>query len=194
MKSKVVLVTGIFDILHPGHIRLLRFAKNCGDKLIVGIYGDNISNDIINSQELRKESVEALEFVSESIIFKSNLKSEILSLRPDVVVKGKEHQGKFNEEEEILNEIGGELIFSSGDVGSTHSLVKTQKQVVPYNYLSHCSSIIKRHNISKEKLISIINKFCEKKVCVLGDLIIDEYIECFPMGMSQEEPIIALKP
>ena len=167
MKSKLVLVTGIFDILHPGHIRLLRFAKNCGDRLIVGIYGDNISNNIINSQELRKESVEALEFVAESIIITSNLRNEILSLKPDVVVKGREHQGKYNEEEEILAEIGGELIFSSGDVGSTHNLVNPQKQVVQYNYLQQCSSIIERHKISNEKLISIINKFSEKKYVFL---------------------------
>ena len=40
---KKVLVTGIFNVFHPGHVRLLKFAKNCGDKLIVGLLSDKLA-------------------------------------------------------------------------------------------------------------------------------------------------------
>ena len=42
---KLVLVTGCFNVLHPGHLRLLRFAKECGDRLIVGVESDRYSGD-----------------------------------------------------------------------------------------------------------------------------------------------------
>ncbi|WP_291322048.1 adenylyltransferase/cytidyltransferase family protein [Desulfonatronospira sp.] len=38
-----VLVTGAFNILHPGHLRLLRFARSCGDRLIVGVISDRLA-------------------------------------------------------------------------------------------------------------------------------------------------------
>ena len=42
---KKILVTGIFNVLHPGHIRLLKFAKSLGDTLIVGIQSDRIATE-----------------------------------------------------------------------------------------------------------------------------------------------------
>lgn len=193
-KHKLVLVTGIFDVLHPGHIRLLKFAKNCGDVLLVGIFGDGTQKDIRNSQDARKESLEALNFVSDVKIISSDLTKEILTIKPDIIVKGKEHQGNYNEEEEIIKNLGGELIFSSGEIGFTNNLITENKRNSHGNYLDNCDEFLRRHSIQKDSLISIINNFSNKKVCVLGDLIVDEYIECFPLGMSQEEPIIALKP
>jgi len=35
-------ISGNFNILHPGHIRLFKFARECGDKVIIGIFGDNL--------------------------------------------------------------------------------------------------------------------------------------------------------
>ena len=39
-KEKTVFVAGNFNVLHPGHLRLLRFASECGEKLIVGVFSD----------------------------------------------------------------------------------------------------------------------------------------------------------
>ena len=51
-----------------------------------------------------------------------------------------------------------------------------------------------RHSIDKKKIINLIKSFKDKKVCVVGDLIIDEYITCEALGMSQEEPTLVVTP
>jgi rfaE bifunctional protein kinase chain/domain len=57
----------------------------------------------------------------------------------------------------------------------------------PKNYLE-------RHEIKEEKLRAVLDKFSTLKVCVIGDIIIDEYITCQPLGMSQEDPTIVVTP
>tara|TARA_A100001015_G_scaffold230307_1_gene260551 strand:- start:20 stop:214 length:195 start_codon:yes stop_codon:yes gene_type:complete len=57
-KEKKILVTGNFNILHPGHLRLLKFAKGLGDKLIVGVNSDKLDKKGIHvSGEMRLENV-----------------------------------------------------------------------------------------------------------------------------------------
>ena len=53
---------------------------------------------------------------------------------------------------------------------------------------------MKRHNITLSRSLEIIRKFSDLNICVIGDLIIDEYITCQPLGMSQEEPTIVVTP
>ena len=53
---KTVFVSGHFNILHPGHLRLLRFAKECGEHLIIGVESDRIAGDAAHiSETLRLE-------------------------------------------------------------------------------------------------------------------------------------------
>ena len=55
-------------------------------------------------------------------------------------------------------------------------------------------SLLKRHNIFIPDILNLVERFSEKKVCVIGDTIIDEYVDCFPLGMSQEEPTLVVTP
>ena len=64
-----VFVSGDFNILHPGHLRLLKFAKNSGDYLIVGVNGDNLSSKS-ETEDIRLESIKATSYVDESFIMK----------------------------------------------------------------------------------------------------------------------------
>ena len=55
---KKVFVSGIFNVFHPGHVRLLRFAKNFGDKLIVGLLSDKMAGvGAFVPAELRMENL-----------------------------------------------------------------------------------------------------------------------------------------
>jgi len=103
-KEKTVFVSGNFDVLHPGHLRLLRFARECGEKLIVGVYSDRISGKTSHvPEELRLEGVKSNSWVNKVILIDDLITDVIDELRPDVVVKGKEHQKKFNPKEKILS-------------------------------------------------------------------------------------------
>lgn len=96
-KDKIVFANGVFDLLHSGHIALLRFAKTLGDKLIVGVNSDRSVSKVKNGKEAlnhendRKAVLEAIGFVDQVIIYDDiSPLSLILSLRPNIVVKGGE--------------------------------------------------------------------------------------------------------
>lgn len=91
----VVFTNGCFDILHPGHIQLLKQAKALGTKLIVGINSDKSvkaikgSNRPIVSENDRAEVLKGLSSVDEVIIFNESTPEKIIEkLKPDVLVKG----------------------------------------------------------------------------------------------------------
>jgi cytidyltransferase-like protein len=64
-KAQTVFVSGNFNILHPGHLRLLRFARELGDHLIVGVNSDNYGGDTVHvSEQLRLEGVQSNNWVS----------------------------------------------------------------------------------------------------------------------------------
>ena len=94
-------------MLHPGHLRLLRFAKDCGDRLIVAVQSDRIAGNAAHVPEaLRLEGVQSITWVDEAFIFDEPLVDLISRLKPDVVVKGKEHELGSNPELAILEEYG----------------------------------------------------------------------------------------
>ena len=192
---KTVLVTGNFNILHPGHIRLFKFAKTCAHKLIVGIFSDELAGNAVESSlELRKEAVSSISMVDECFVIETPLIDFIKWLKPDVIVKGKEHEHLHNQEIKALAHYGGQLIFSSGEIGASSDFSNHGGQVIPVLTKNHIMNYQKRHNISLTQLTTLISNFKDKKVCVFGDVIIDQYIDCFPLGMSQEEPTLVVRP
>ena len=98
---KKVFTNGCFDVLHVMHIRLLEFAKNCGDYLIVGINSDESVKRLkgegrpINYEQHRKEVLESVRWVDEVIIFHSSTPIDLITMiRPDIIVKGADWKGK----------------------------------------------------------------------------------------------------
>ena len=196
MKKKLVLVSGNFNVLHPGHMRLFRLAKEHGDWLIVAVNSDELAG--INahvSENLRLDGVKSNSMVDEAFIADENIIKIIKRIRPDIVVKGKEHEFEFNEEESILNAYGGKLVFSSGEaIFSSIDLIRREFNFFDPKTISLPEKFLNRHQISKSYLRAIVNDFSKLRIAVIGDLIIDEYIICDPLGMSQEDPTIVVTP
>jgi D-beta-D-heptose 7-phosphate kinase/D-beta-D-heptose 1-phosphate adenosyltransferase len=92
----IVFTNGVFDILHPGHVRYLRDARALGDLLIVGVNSDRSVKALnkapdrpINSEDERAEVLSALASVDAVVVFDEETPHEIISaLQPDVLVKG----------------------------------------------------------------------------------------------------------
>jgi rfaE bifunctional protein nucleotidyltransferase chain/domain len=91
----VVFTNGVFDLLHPGHVRYLSQARQLGDALIIGINSDrsvraNKGPDRpINRVEERGEILLSLHFVDAVVVFDEDTPLEIITaVRPDVLVKG----------------------------------------------------------------------------------------------------------
>ena len=69
MNKDLVIIFGNFNILHPGHLRLLRFAKSLNKKLVIGLYSDKIAgNAIFVPEKLRLDSILANSWVDDAFI------------------------------------------------------------------------------------------------------------------------------
>jgi D-sedoheptulose 7-phosphate isomerase len=93
--ASVVFTNGCFDILHPGHVDLLKRAKALGDKLVVGINSDHSVRNIKGperpffNQEARKALLLGLDSVDEVLIFDELTPDKLIrKIKPDVLVKG----------------------------------------------------------------------------------------------------------
>ena len=149
MKNKIIFVSGSFNVLHPGHIRLLRFAKDLKGKLIVGVISDKYAEKTAYiNQDLRLEGISSNSLVDEAIIVDEPIENFIKKLKPDIVVKGKEHEQKFNVEKDILEKFNGQLLFSSGEnlLSSMDLIRKEIKNDSTDNFFMH-HNYLKRHNI-----------------------------------------------
>ena len=193
---KSVFVSGNFNVVHPGHLRLLRFAREVGDKLVVGVWSDRCAGEAAYVPEsLRLEGVSANGWVDEAFLVDTPIEEVIAQLRPDVVVKGKEHEKSENPEKAVLDAYGGELLFSSGEVTSSSvDLIKKHIKETDSHAIEFPAEFAQRHSVSKAGLLDIVRRLAGLKVAVVGDLIVDEYVTCEPLGMSQEDPSIVVTP
>lgn len=98
---KTIFVNGTFDILHPGHVQLLNYARSLGDSLIVAIDSDRRVRELkgarrpINSEDDRKLMLESLRSVDTVWFFDSDQELEdICRLYNPVMVKGSDYKGK----------------------------------------------------------------------------------------------------
>lgn len=92
---RIVFTNGVFDILHPGHLRYLQHARTLGDVLIVGLNADaSVRRNKgperpINPEHERAEVLEALECVDAVVLFDQDTPAEIIAaIQPDILVKG----------------------------------------------------------------------------------------------------------
>lgn len=193
---KTVFVYGAFNVLHPGHLRFLRYAKDLGDKLIVGVLSDQVAGPAAHiSENYRLEAIESNRMADQVILIDGPIEEVIETLRPDIVVKGKEFEKKYNPEMRVIKKYGGKLLFSSGEaMFSSLDLIRGEINSYLNSVIINPKSYLQNHNISSDKLIRCINNFSNLHVCVIGDLIIDEYISCEPLGMSQEDPTLVVSP
>ena len=96
-KEDIVFTNGVFDILHTGHIELLKFAKSLGGKLVVGINSDHSAKQLkgedrpINRENDRRAVLQSIKYVDEVIIFDDLKPTELIKvIQPNIVVKGSE--------------------------------------------------------------------------------------------------------
>lgn len=192
--KRIVFVSGNFNVIHPGHLRYLNFAASSGDHLIVGVNRDE-SPAVYVPEALRLEGIKNLTVVNGSFLLPFPLDECISLLKPDVIVKGKEYENIYNREKEILDNYGGKLIFSSGEIRfSSMELLQRELSEINRATINKPIDFLVRHKTSVDALLKITKKFNQLNVVVIGDLIVDEYITCDPLGMSQEDPTIVVTP
>ena len=189
-KESLALVHGNFEILHTGHVRLFSYAKSLADRLIVGLYVDGITVEEI---ERRRNLLIRNTLVDEIVEF-TDLHDLLITVKPTILLKGREFKEHENYEEKLLGAFGGRVIFTSGEEHTLES-EKVLKAISPNRFMTEqVKDFIIRNRITKSILVDSLNRGRELRTLVVGDSIIDEYVECFPVGLSQETSSIVAKP
>lgn len=190
----IIQCHGVFDLLHPGHIRHFKAAKNKGDKLIVSITPDRFVNKGPGrpafTETLRLESIAALEDVDYVILNDSpDAVSAIERIKPSFYVKGNEyadHQkditGKISDEMDAVVAAGGQIFYTDDIVFSSSSLLNRYFESTPPEVVQFINELKKQH--TSDEIIRKIEELSDLKVLIIGDAIIDEYQFAVPMGQT----------
>jgi rfaE bifunctional protein kinase chain/domain len=110
-------------------------------------------------------------------------------------MKGKEYETRENAELSVVEAYGGKLIFGSGEVRfSSLNLLQHEYLDTNFSTIRKPLDYPERHGFSMAQLKAILPKFSGLRVLVIGDLILDEYVTCEALGMSQEDPTIVVTP
>jgi rfaE bifunctional protein nucleotidyltransferase chain/domain len=129
----VVFTNGVFDILHPGHIRYLRDARALGDLLIVGINSDRSARALgkapdrpINTEGERAEVLSALTAVDAVVVFDEETPHEIITLiQPDILVKGADWGENAIVGRDVVEARGGKVVrIALAEGYSTTEIIK----------------------------------------------------------------------
>jgi len=131
----IVLANGCFDLIHVGHVRYLREAKELGDILVLALNSDSSVHRLkgkdrpfINENE-RAVILSAFSFVDYLTIFaEDNVEKVLLSLRPDIHAKGSDYTVETVPERETVLSYGGKIAITGGaKVRSTSEIMKENK-------------------------------------------------------------------
>lgn len=191
---KIVQCHGVFDLLHPGHIRHLKEAKKLGDKLVVTVTPDRYVNKGPGrpafNENLRTETLCALGCVDYVVLNDHpDAVTAIEKVRPSIYVKGIEYKdhsadvtGKISAEVNAVEKFGGRIHYSDDIVFSSSALLN--------KYLSEASEEVTnfiekiKSNWSAGELIEKVDELSTLKVLIIGDAIVDEYQYVEPLGQS----------
>jgi len=202
-KKIVVMCHGTFDLVHPGHIRHLFYAKSKGDILIVSITADKFvtknSKGTYVPEDLRLRNIAALEMVDYTFLdYDFKPINSIKKIKPSIFVKGYEYNlsNSINEntleEKNSVEKSGGKMIFSPGDV--VYSSTKFQNTLKPNIKVEKLGSLLKKEKINISQIINLLKKRISPNIHVVGDLIVDKYNYCDLIGQSSKTPTFSIRP
>jgi cytidyltransferase-like protein len=198
--KRVIMCHGVFDVVHPGHVRHLLYAKSKADLLIASITADrHISKGTHRPhvpQELRAVNLAAFEAV-DYVVIDNNAKpiDNIRLIEPDYFAKGFEYTAsgmpaKTAEEAEVVQSYGGEIIFTPGDVVySSSSLIDLAPPAIK---LEKLQILMERNGITFDKLRRTLDAMAGHRIHVVGDTIVDSYSHCGMIGGQTKTPTITV--
>jgi rfaE bifunctional protein nucleotidyltransferase chain/domain len=198
--KKITLCHGVFDLLHPGHIRHLAKAKELGEILIVSITADKYVNKGPGRpafpESLRAESLANIISVDYVIITPFPTAIEILdAIKPNFYVKGNDYveansdkTGNIAKERDIVESHGGQLFYTNEIVFSSSELIN---RFIP-THSNEVSIWIKnlKSNHETAEILEWLDRISRLKVTVIGETIIDVYTECEALGKSSKDPVL----
>lgn len=201
--EKIVQCHGVFDLIHPGHIRHLNEAKQVGDILVVTLTKDKYVNKGPGRpafpEHLRAESLAALSCIDYVVINETPTAVEAINaVRPAFYVKGPDYADREKDitqgiraEEAAVEMHGGKIYFTDDLTFSSTQIINSYFGVYPEKARKFLELF--KTKVSAEQIIEQLGRLQDLKVLLVGDAIVDEYSYCQPLGKSPKETIVSTR-
>ncbi len=198
--QKVIMCHGVFDVVHPGHVRHLAYAKSKADILVASITTDKyIDKGIYRPhvpEQLRALNLAAFEMVDYVIIDEeAKPLKNLRHIQPDYFAKGFEYTTtglppSTQEEADIVNGYGGEMIFTPGDV--LYSSSKFINLARPKIQIEKLLSLMNMEDITFSDLRAALTSLKNVRIHVVGDTIVDSYTRTALIGGQTKTPTFSV--
>jgi rfaE bifunctional protein kinase chain/domain/rfaE bifunctional protein nucleotidyltransferase chain/domain len=200
-ERKVIMCHGTFDLVHPGHVRHLLYAKSKADILIASLTADEHIKKAnfrpFVPQELRAFNLAALEVVDYVVIDSEPTPLRNLEIiKPDYFAKGYEYHRdglhpRTAEEKAVIESYGGEILFTPGDIvySSSHIIESAPPEIA----VEKLMMLLEAENLDFGDLRRGLDQLAGLKVHVIGDTIIDSYTQCTMIGGMTKTPTMSVR-
>jgi rfaE bifunctional protein kinase chain/domain len=200
-RNKVIMCHGVFDIVHPGHVRHLLYAKSKAHALIASLTADrHIDKGKYRPhvpQDLRAINLAAFEMVDYVLIDDNATPLDNLRIiQPDYFAKGYEYTATGDlhpdtqAELEVVQAYGGELLFTPGDiVYSSSNLINLAPPVLKFDKLLTLMDV---EGVTFGMLRRTLDQMSGRHVHVVGDTIVDSYTHCAMVGGQTKTPTMSV--
>lgn len=195
-----VLCHGTFDVVHPGHIRHLLYAKSKADILIASLTADDFvakgATKPYITEELRAQNLAVMEMVDYVLIDRNPTPLEnIAYLQPSFFAKGYEYDSeltvKTKAESELVQSYGGQMLFTPGDI--VYSSTELQKISPPRLGIEKLLTLMEAEGVSWAHLHDVLDMLAGVRVHVVGDTIVDSYTYTTQIGAMGKTPTISVR-
>jgi rfaE bifunctional protein kinase chain/domain len=199
--KKVIMCHGTFDVVHPGHVRHLLYAKRHADILVASLTADaHIAKANFRPyvpQDLRAINLAALEIVDYVIVDADPTPLKNLqAIQPDYFAKGYEYYDgsihpKTEEEIRVLESYGGEVLFTPGDiVYSSSSLIEASP---PNLGVEKLLMLMSGEGVDFPDLYGALEAMLGLRVHLVGDTIVDSLTRCSMIGGMTKTPTMSVR-
>jgi len=199
--KKIIMCHGTFDVVHPGHIRHMLYAKTKAEILIASLTADmHITKGSMRPyvpEDLRAINLAALEMVDYVVVDKDPTPlRNIAFLQPDFFAKGYEYTAgaihvKTQEEINVIDGYGGEMIFTPGDI--VYSSTALIELAPPSIAIEKLITLMEGEGIGFKDLRQALTNMRGIKVHVVGDTIVDSYTYCSMIGGMTKTPTMSVR-
>lgn len=197
---RAIMCHGVFDVVHPGHVRHLVYAKTKADILIASITADrHITKGAHRPhvpQSLRALNLAAFEMIDYVVIDPHATPIENIGIiKPDLLAKGYEYNAsgmpaRTTEEAVALRAYGGDILFTPGDIVYSSSALINLK--APDLKLDKLQVFMERRNITFDDLHRTLDDLSKHRLHIVGDTIVDSQTHCAMIGGQTKTPTMSV--
>jgi rfaE bifunctional protein kinase chain/domain len=195
------LAYGHFDLIHPGHIRYLLNASIKFGGLTVAVMADKPFGSGLPFNHHQLERATALAELScvkhVLLLLPDNLSQAVAHLKPAVFVVGEEFKQSADTTViaaiQLQRNAGRRVIFDSGGNETSTTLLSRSEPDVARERVAKYFRVLSENNISIGQLSLLVKSWRGAKVLVVGDSIVDRYVDCEALGLSSEAPVVVVR-